>query len=68
LRLNLSKQNFLEECRGMMLSVTNVKAIFPFMKVILAEVRYYFIIMYCIKLVIVDIDKNLRKYMSICME
>ncbi|XP_039505473.1 uncharacterized protein LOC120461387 [Pimephales promelas] len=37
LRLNLSKQNFLEECRGMILSVTNVKAIFPFMKVILAE-------------------------------
>ncbi|XP_067297505.1 uncharacterized protein znf654 [Pseudorasbora parva] len=37
LRLNLSKQGFLEECKVMMLSATNIKAIFPFMKVILAE-------------------------------
>uniref|UniRef100_A0A673G5C6 Uncharacterized LOC107748274 n=1 Tax=Sinocyclocheilus rhinocerous TaxID=307959 RepID=A0A673G5C6_9TELE len=37
LRLNLSKQGFLEECKIMILSATNIKAIFPFMKVILAE-------------------------------
>ncbi|XP_051745315.1 uncharacterized protein znf654 [Ctenopharyngodon idella] len=37
LRLNLSKQGFLEECKVMILSATNIKAIFPFMKVILAE-------------------------------
>ncbi|KAK7166174.1 hypothetical protein R3I93_006066 [Phoxinus phoxinus] len=37
LRLNLSKQNFLEECKVMILSAINIKAIFPFMKVILAE-------------------------------
>uniref|UniRef100_A0A8C1RAU2 Zinc finger protein 654 n=1 Tax=Cyprinus carpio TaxID=7962 RepID=A0A8C1RAU2_CYPCA len=37
LRLNFSKQDFLEECKIMILSATNTKAIFPFMKVILAE-------------------------------
>ncbi|XP_059408440.1 zinc finger protein 654-like isoform X1 [Carassius carassius] len=37
LRLNRSKQGFLEECNLMILSATNTKAIFPFMKVILAE-------------------------------
>ncbi|XP_016089574.1 uncharacterized protein [Sinocyclocheilus grahami] len=37
LRLNLSKQGFLEECKIMILSAINIKAIFPFMKVILAE-------------------------------
>ncbi|XP_043092515.1 uncharacterized protein znf654 [Puntigrus tetrazona] len=37
LRLNVSKQSFLEECKILILSATNIKAIFPFMKVILAE-------------------------------
>ncbi|KAK2908956.1 hypothetical protein Q8A67_004793 [Cirrhinus molitorella] len=37
LRSNLSKQGFLEECKIMILSATNIKAIFPFMKVILSE-------------------------------
>ncbi|XP_050964612.1 uncharacterized protein znf654 [Labeo rohita] len=37
LRSKLSKQGFLEECKVMILSATNIKAIFPFMKVILAE-------------------------------
>ncbi|XP_051993505.1 zinc finger protein 654-like [Xyrauchen texanus] len=37
LRMNASKEAFLEECRVMIQSVTNLKAIFPFMKVILAE-------------------------------
>ncbi|XP_036397128.1 uncharacterized protein znf654 [Megalops cyprinoides] len=37
LRANPSKQDFLEECHQLMLSATNVKSIFPFMKVIRAE-------------------------------
>ncbi|XP_051559538.1 zinc finger protein 654-like isoform X1 [Myxocyprinus asiaticus] len=37
LRVNPSKQAFLEECKVMIQSATNLKAIFPFMKVILAE-------------------------------
>ncbi|KAJ8407374.1 hypothetical protein AAFF_G00279480 [Aldrovandia affinis] len=38
LRGNPSKQDFLEECHQLMLSAKNVKSIFPFMKVIRAEV------------------------------
>ncbi|KAJ8256161.1 hypothetical protein COCON_G00200250 [Conger conger] len=37
LRANPSKQDFLEECHQLMLSATNVKSIFPFIKVIRAE-------------------------------
>ncbi|KAI7811101.1 putative zinc finger protein 654 [Triplophysa rosa] len=37
LRVNRFKQGFLEECKQMILSVTNIKAVFPFMKVILEE-------------------------------
>lgn len=37
MRLNISKQSFLKECKVMILSATNIKAIFPFMKVVLAE-------------------------------
>nr|XP_003197720.2 zinc finger protein 654 [Danio rerio] len=37
MRLNISKQGFLEECKVMILSATNIKAIFPFMKVVLTE-------------------------------
>ncbi|KAI1899555.1 hypothetical protein AGOR_G00062990 [Albula goreensis] len=37
LRSNPSKQEFLEECHQLMLCATNVKSIFPFMKVIRTE-------------------------------
>lgn len=37
LRVNNFKQGFLEECKQMILSATNIKAVFPFMKVILEE-------------------------------
>ncbi|XP_045071159.1 uncharacterized protein LOC121562535 isoform X2 [Coregonus clupeaformis] len=37
LRVNPSKQVFLEESHRLMLSATNIKSIFPFMRVILAE-------------------------------
>ncbi|KAJ8350355.1 hypothetical protein SKAU_G00254850 [Synaphobranchus kaupii] len=37
LRANPSKRDFLEECHQLMLSATNVKSIFPFIKVIRAE-------------------------------
>ncbi|KAJ8378407.1 hypothetical protein AAFF_G00242950 [Aldrovandia affinis] len=39
LRAKPSKQDFLEECHQLMLSATNVKSIFPFMKVIRAELE-----------------------------
>lgn len=37
LRVNHLKQGFLDECKQMILSATNIKAIFPFIKVILEE-------------------------------
>ncbi|KAJ8253153.1 hypothetical protein GJAV_G00209710 [Gymnothorax javanicus] len=37
LRANPSKQDFLEECHQLMLSATNVKSIFPFIKIIRDE-------------------------------
>uniref|UniRef100_A0AAY4BRD7 C2H2-type domain-containing protein n=1 Tax=Denticeps clupeoides TaxID=299321 RepID=A0AAY4BRD7_9TELE len=37
LRLKPSKQDFLEECHQLIITATNVKSIFPFMKVILSE-------------------------------
>ncbi|KAJ8247048.1 hypothetical protein GJAV_G00258180 [Gymnothorax javanicus] len=37
LRANPSKQDFLEQCQQLMLSAKNVKSIFPFVKVIKAE-------------------------------
>ncbi|KAF7214700.1 microtubule-associated protein futsch [Nothobranchius furzeri] len=37
-RVNRSKQAFLEECRRLMLSATNVKSIFPFIRAVLQEV------------------------------
>ncbi|XP_055061182.1 uncharacterized protein znf654 isoform X3 [Misgurnus anguillicaudatus] len=37
LRVNHFKQGFLDECKQMILSATNIKAIFPFIKVILEE-------------------------------
>ncbi|XP_026865097.2 uncharacterized protein znf654 isoform X1 [Electrophorus electricus] len=37
LRMNTPREEFLEECKQMILSATNIKAIFPFIKVILAE-------------------------------
>ncbi|MBN3299550.1 ZN292 protein, partial [Amia calva] len=37
LRANPSRQDFLEECQQLILTVTNVKMIFPFMKVIKTE-------------------------------
>ncbi|KAL4635699.1 hypothetical protein GN956_G13503 [Arapaima gigas] len=37
LRANPSKQGFMEECHQMMLCATNVKSIFPFMKIIFDE-------------------------------
>ncbi|KAM4711112.1 uncharacterized protein FYW61_021660 isoform 2-T2 [Anableps anableps] len=37
-RLNTSKQSLLEVCRQLMLSATNVKSIFPFIRAILQEV------------------------------
>ncbi|TRY77503.1 hypothetical protein DNTS_035094 [Danionella cerebrum] len=37
LRVNLSKQKLFDECKVMLESATNIKAIFPFMKVILTE-------------------------------
>ena len=39
LRVNSSKQALLDQSRQLMLSSTNVKSIFPFMGVIVAEVR-----------------------------
>ena len=38
LRAHPSKQGFLSECRQLMLSAINASAIFPFIKVITAEV------------------------------
>ncbi|XP_030635431.1 uncharacterized protein znf654 [Chanos chanos] len=37
LRVNSSKQGLLEECKQMIMLATNIKAIFPYMKVILSE-------------------------------
>ncbi|XP_007246756.3 zinc finger protein 654 [Astyanax mexicanus] len=37
LRVKASKQDFLKECKDMILSAANIKAMFPFMKVILEE-------------------------------
>ncbi|KAL7845611.1 hypothetical protein AOLI_G00238030 [Acnodon oligacanthus] len=37
LRVKASKQDLLEECKQLILSATNIKSIFPFMKVILEE-------------------------------
>uniref|UniRef100_A0A4W4FT96 Zinc finger protein 654 n=1 Tax=Electrophorus electricus TaxID=8005 RepID=A0A4W4FT96_ELEEL len=39
LRMNTPREEFLEECKQMILSATNIKAIFPFIKVILAELE-----------------------------
>lgn len=35
---NATEKHFLQECKLLLMSATNVKAIFPFMKVILTEV------------------------------
>lgn len=40
-RLKTSKQALLEESRQLMLSATNVNSIFPFIRVILQEVRSF---------------------------
>lgn len=38
LRVKASKEDFLQECKHLILSATNAKAIFPFIKAIQAEV------------------------------
>ncbi|KAI1885127.1 hypothetical protein AGOR_G00216990 [Albula goreensis] len=59
LRENPSKQDFLEECHQLMLSAKNVKSIFPFMKVIKAELGNEGL-QFCVELCACALQMDLR--------
>uniref|UniRef100_W5MWX8 Zinc finger protein 654 n=1 Tax=Lepisosteus oculatus TaxID=7918 RepID=W5MWX8_LEPOC len=59
LRANPSKQDFLEECHQLMSTATNVKMIFPFMKIIKAELGEEGL-QFCVELCACALQMDLR--------
>ncbi|XP_062866919.1 uncharacterized protein znf654 [Trichomycterus rosablanca] len=60
LRLKSSKKDFLEECKHLIMSATNVKAIFPFIKAILAEQMGKEGLTFCIELCAWALETDLK--------